>query len=254
MNARPLEGKRILITREKSQAKSFAEQIEACGGEPIQIPLINIVCRHESIDPHHIKKYEWIFITSANGVHCFFQRLKEQEQLHLLKDCRLAVVGHKTEEALKAYGFTADFIPSVYNADTMAEEFRQAFPNAKRLLLVRGNQSRPTLPREFTKHGYEFAMLEVYETMTNTEAKEALNQVLGQGKLDFITFTSPSTVQAFFELVNPKFLDEQMVYVCIGTTTQAAAEAAGCKTILIPDVFTIEGMIETMKDYISKKG
>src|SRR5690625_7686678 len=68
----------------------------------------------------HLDDFNWIFFTSANGVDCFLNQL---EDTHFLETINIAVVGHKTENALKKYGVTADFTPTVYNAVAMSEEF-----------------------------------------------------------------------------------------------------------------------------------
>lgn len=246
--------KQVLITREQAQAQSFSRLITEAGGHPIIVPLLEINCVVQ--EKHHalwkqIDRFEWLFFTSANGVECFFKNLEEASAR--VADCRIAVVGTKTEQALKKYGHVATFIPTTYNADTMASEFIEKYPNKQRLLLVRGNRSRPVLPDQFIQHGYDVETIEVYETGTNRNARNTLETVLLQNKLDFITFTSPSTVTAFVELVDvQKYL--HLVCVCIGTTTQQAAQEQGFKQTIIPEEFTIEGMIEEMSDYIKMKG
>lgn len=252
-----LQGKTVLVTREKSQAKTFSEVILKYGGQPIEVPLLEIICKKRSKeDFQHISTYEWIFFTSSNGVNCFFQLLKEHNQLELIRSCKLAVVGHKTEDALKRYGLNADFIPTVYNAETMANEFMDVYPNENkgRILLVRGNISRPTLPVEFKKHGYQVDLIEVYETVSHYQMKDRLNKQITDYHIDFITFTSPSTVHAFVAMVDYSAGYKDLVCVCIGTTTEEAARQAGFKTILVPHTFTVEGMVERMTEYVNRKG
>lgn len=249
-----LQDKHVLVTREKDQAQSFSRLITEAGGQPIVVPLLDITClaqeRHEKLQ-QPFDRFEWLFFTSANGVECFFEKLDHASDT--VAACRMAVVGTKTEQALKKYGYVATFIPTTYNADTMASEFIEKHPDAKRLLLVRGNRSRPVLPDEFARHGYDIETLEVYETTVNRNARVALQTVLSQNKLDFITFTSPSTVKAFAELVDvQKYL--HLVCVCIGTTTQKAVLEQGFKQTVVPDEFTIEGMVEQMSHYVTMKG
>lgn len=252
-----LQGKRVLITRERSQAQTFSEIILRDGGIPIVVPLLEIVCQPKSRrDLQQVSGFEWIFFTSANGVDCFFQMLHEYELEKQLRSCKLAVVGHKTEEALKKYGYQAHFIPSIYNAETMADEFRSIYPpqSEGQLLLVRGNLSRQTLPIEFKKHGYKVELMEVYETVSHYKMKDQLNKQLTDQHIDFVTFTSPSTVHAFMKMIDPSFRYKDLVCVCIGTTTEEAARQAEFKTILVPNMFTIEGMVKRMQEYVIKKG
>jgi len=246
-----LQGKRILVTREKKQAETFAEKIKAYGGRPSVVPLLKITCKEEkniqtilgSLD-----KYEWIFITSSNGVNYFFQLAQKYGvDPNQMKRTKFAVVGRKTEKVLQHFGKQADFVPSVFNAKTMAEEFLRLYNHPGLLLLIRGNLSRNTLPEVFRNQGLTFDSLEVYETIYNKFENKRLNQLLRENKYDFITFTSPSAVEAFTEMAN---IEPDVPHVCIGTTTEARAKELGCTSILTPEEFTIDGMIERMSEYL----
>src|SRR5699024_9770084 len=156
-------------------------------------------------------------------------------------------------KALMEHGYEADFIPSTYNAETMAKEFMSMYPPDQSIMLVRGKRSRPVLVDAFTEEGRMFTSLEVYETTTNYNIKEKFNYVITNESIDFITFTSPSTVEAFVTLVSESFDRRKDVIVCIGTTTEKRALELGFSTILVPDVFTIEGMLEKMSEYERKR-
>lgn len=246
-----LHESKILITREASQAKEFSKKVRELGGIPIEVPLLAISCKDTEASQHIFSKmgeFKWIFFTSANGVHCFFT-LAKKYNMKQLQGQRLAAVGHKTDLALKKYGYQAEFIPTTYHAEAMAEEFLQQFPKAGGILLVRGNLSRDTLPVEFTKHNVPHVLLEVYETGYNYAMKGRLNELLTEDLIDFITFTSPSTVEAFVKMVDtiPK-----KNYICIGTTTEQRATELGIQSITPPEEFTIEAMLETICNYIKK--
>ena len=249
-----LHEKNILITREEQQGKQFAEKIRACRGTPVEVPLLEISCKeHEENKTvfQYLASYQWIFFTSANGVRCFFQLAKEaQVNLDVLKTVNIAVVGHKTEDALKAYGYSASFIPSVYNAEVMSQEFFQVFQNVSPVLIVRGSKSLDILPVEFENRGISYDAIEIYETTFRTDMKERLNQILKTGEIDFITFTSPSSVESFRRLSQVKV---DVPIVCIGTTTEKRANQLGYHSILVPEEFTVEGMIYRMGMYVLDK-
>lgn len=250
-----LKNKKILITRERSQAVKFAEQIEHNKGVPIIAPLLKIDTYYDEENDtllNSINEFDWIFFTSINGVNHFFKQLKEQQ---LIKKCNIAVVGHKTEEALNKFGISADFIPSTYNAETMAAEFLQTFPHIGKVLLVRGNLSRPTLLEEFTKAKINYSKIVVYETNANKSIKQKLLKSIDDG-VDFLTFTSPSTVQTFIELVNEQQfkIAQNLPCFCIGTTTEQAAHRYQFNQTYVPNMFTIESMIEKMVEVVQMEG
>ncbi len=70
-----LGGKRIVITRARSQAQSLARAIEERGGEVIEFPTIEIqpAAHAESLDEaiKNLERYDWLMFTSANGVEIF---------------------------------------------------------------------------------------------------------------------------------------------------------------------------------------
>ncbi|AXI09602.1 uroporphyrinogen-III synthase [Oceanobacillus zhaokaii] len=248
-----LQNKKIVITREAGQAKLFTEKILQHGGVPIEMPLLKISVKDHPENEEILRNLadiEWIFFTSANGVAAFFTLAARHDvNLEDFHSKKFAVVGHKTEDVLKTYGFTADFIPTVYNAKTMATEFLAAVGAIHSILLVRGNRSLAILPTEFSDHGVIFAAMEVYETVFYAENKEALNQLLLKNDYDFLTFTSPSCVEAFYEMATEKMNQK---CVCIGTTTERSAIELGFTDILTAEEFTIDGMIAAMSDYLAR--
>ncbi|WP_404453292.1 uroporphyrinogen-III synthase [Virgibacillus necropolis] len=257
----PLQGKEILITREKSQSKSFADLIVAQDGIPIEIPLLKITCKSYDEKLHlfeRLKDYQWIFFTSANGVHCFFQWIKKYlVSLNKLDSVQFAVVGHKTEKALLEYGVSASFVPSVYNAEVMADEFLQQNIMDGPLLIVKGNRSRKVLQEAFMKSKVVFDEIVTYETESNRENQTLLNDYFNKQYPDFLTFTSPSSVEAFMEMnLYAEHLKQvlKIPCVCIGTTTEAHAKELGFVQTLVPNQYTIEGMVETIAVYIKAKG
>lgn len=240
-----LDGKRILVTRPKKQADVFAEKIIKAGGLPIIVDLLRIDCyREQTKTREDIRRYDWFFFTSANGVQCFFKLYGS-----LPENVKVAAVGPKTAMALKEYGYEAEFIPHVYNAETMAAEFGSRYSLEQSALLIQGQRARPVLEDVFTASGRSVATLKVYETNVNDEQKGTLNHILEFEPPDIMTFTSPSAVEAFAVLGDVASVKETAV-VCIGTTTGKSARKVGFSTVIIPSTYTIEGMIEAISDYI----
>lgn len=240
-----LRNKKVLITREKSQAKSLTSLIERFNGKPIVIPLIAIDCiKNYEIDLNK-RNYEWIFFTSVNGVHCFMKQYSK----NLTYDYRIAAVGHKTARIIEQYGYQVDFIPSTYNAETMVKEFLQQYPNSDHFLIVRGNISRNVLLDAFRDQHLLFEPIVVYETKPNVSAKQLLIDTFINNRPDYLTFTSPSTVNTFVSLLEgTSFLEEarNIPTVCIGTTTENAAKSYQFLTLITPKTFTIEAMVNEL--------
>ena len=79
MGARPLEGRRILITRPREKAARMGEMFDALGAQVRIAPTIQIrepddwAPLDEAI--RSIGRYDWIIFTSANGPKYFAGRL-----------------------------------------------------------------------------------------------------------------------------------------------------------------------------------
>src|SRR5699024_9984140 len=207
-----LQNKKILVTREEHGAKRFAERIAIYHGKPIVVPLLEINCLPVREDIGDIRTFDWIFFTSQNGVDCFLKNARFARELH---DVRIAAVGPKTAQAIEREGYTVDFIPSTYNAEVMAEEFLSTYVETGPILLVRGVLSRPVLADALTKGGRSFKRLTLYDTVTHWGIKDRLEWVLIDQKIDLLTFTSPSAVDAFTELVEQPNQYHHLPVACI---------------------------------------
>ena len=96
-----LKGKRILVTRPRTQAKPLVQAIEALGGEGIEFPTIEIR-PPDSYGPldramEQIKTYDWLIFTSVNGVECFLARFKKlAKNLADLDGIEIVAIGPET--------------------------------------------------------------------------------------------------------------------------------------------------------------
>ena len=71
---------KVLITRPRNQADSFASALAESGFEPVFFPVIEIRPFDENVAlDRAIAKldcYDWIVFTSVNGVDAFFDRIE----------------------------------------------------------------------------------------------------------------------------------------------------------------------------------
>jgi uroporphyrinogen-III synthase len=257
---RSLAGKTVLITREKEQAKEFAEKIVALGGHPISIPLISFQLpeNREAVKAtlSHLPAYDWIIFTSQNGVEYFFQLLKK-ENISVMKMPLIAAVGEKTERALKKRGVKVDLVPTEFVAESLAEAMMPFVKKGTKILFPRGNLARTVLRDELHKQGAEVTDIIVYENIPNKEAAKKLPVLLKQKKLDIITFTSSSTVRNFAALLDKAGLKEEIAHsiiACIGPVTKNTAVQLGLPVHVCPEKhYTIDGMLEEIVAFVKKE-
>jgi uroporphyrinogen-III synthase len=276
----PLAGKRILVTRTRSQARALSERLQAQGATPVEFPTIRIAPPNdwEAIDTALGKLfladarqqpyYSWLIFTSANGVHIFCQRMQSLGlQAEHLERVRVAAIGPATAAALREYGIMADLVPTAYIAESVAaallEDVRQHGGSlaGQHILLPRAAEARKILVSELQKAGASVDEIPAYDTLPvagDDEQGRAVLERLQRQELDIITFTSSSTVRGFMqwlagfageEEASPLHLithNRQLKIACIGPITSQTARESGLPVHIEAQEFTIEGLVEAI--------
>src|SRR5690242_15570037 len=111
-SARPLAGRRIVVTRAREQAGDLARELETLGATVVRAPAIRIEVLAD-LEPlrralSHLADYRWVVFTSQNTVHVVLDRLAAWG--HAAGDLartRVAAIGPATAKALAGYGITA---------------------------------------------------------------------------------------------------------------------------------------------------
>ena len=269
MESKPLFGLRVLVTRTRLQAGELADRIEALGGEPYEFPVIETRMpeSHETITGiasalQVAEEYDWVILTSANGVEYFFRWLELcGTDIRRFHRARFASVGPKTAEALAARGIKSDLQPEVYTAEGLLEALmtRGELRPGQTALLPRGNLARDLLPKELEQQGVKTVEVDVYETVNTSTRDPFLIEMLEKGQIHVITFTSSSTVHGLLDALrrlgaaDPAALLSSSVIACIGPITARTAEQAGLRVAVMGQNATLEGLIEALQTFRQNK-
>ena len=244
--------RRILVTRPRRQADGLLDGLRVAGFEPVCFPVIEIRPMEDNgaLDEalRNLGHYEWIVFTSVNGVEVVFGRLPEGARLP-----RVAAIGPKTAQALRERGVAPEFTPEEYVAEAILPGLGDV--RGKRVLLPRAEIARKALPEAIRAAGGTADEIAVYRTLP-AEPDAAGLAALKQG-VDWITFTSPSTVENFVEVVRGEGLDPLKLpgsprIACIGPITERAAREAGFRVALVAKDYTTEGLIEALKSEMAR--
>jgi len=261
MDKVPLAGKSILITRARDQSAEFASQLRNLGAEVIEFPTIEIVppTRWRELDKaiDHLETYDWLIFTSANGVNFFWERLKEKsKERPFPPSSKVCAIGPATAYQLKEKGIRVDYTPKEFIAEAILEGFEKIAIKGRRILLARAKKARDVLPKGLRKMGAEVDVVEVYRTVKPRGGSKRLRQLLTEGGIDAITFTSSSTVNHFAELLKKEDLKDllkDVVIACIGPVTSRTAKQWRMKVRIQPKEYTIPGLTEAIADFFSRK-
>jgi uroporphyrinogen-III synthase len=244
---------KVLITRPLAQSHAFAEALRKAGLEPVFFPVIEIRPLKDQTALESalsdLGNYAWVVFTSVNAVEVVFAALQAGGHLPLIpaQDPKIAAIGPKTAEALHAHGISPDFVPEEYVAEAILPGLGAL--NGRRVLLPRAEIAREALPQAIRSAGGDAHEVTVYRTLPAVPAPAALAAL--RNGMDWITFTSPSTVQNFVEIVQAAGLDpfdlpRNPRIACIGPVTAQAARLEGFAVHAVADVYTTEGLIQVI--------
>ena len=259
--AKPLFGKRILVTRAREQASSFAQILEAAGAEVLEFPTIRIV-PPESWAPldaalGQLRDYQWVIFTSANGVRFFWERLRHAgRDLRDLFGITVCAIGPATAEALLRLGVQADIVPAEFKAEALVEAIGEEHVRGSRILLARAAEAREVIPDELARRGARVDVVPAYRTVKSTADAEELRTMLREGKIHAVTFTSSSTVKHFLDLVGEETasLLNQVTVASIGPITAETAARCGIVSHIVPESYTIPALAEALVSHFRAEG
>ena len=251
--ALPLAGKRILITRAREQASSFAAVLEAAGAEVVEFPTITFTAP-ESWGPldaaiGRLREYRWVIFTSANGVRFFWQRLQAAgRDIRDLAGITVCAIGPATAAALHSLGIRADIVPTEFKAEALVEAIGTDDLRGSRVLLARAAESREVIPEELTRRGALVDVVPAYRTVKGAPDTEGLRTMLRDGKIHAITFTSSSTVKHFLDLVGEEAREllKSVVVASIGPITAETAARHGIVSHVVPENYTIPALADAL--------
>lgn len=234
---RPLYGKRLLVTRTQKGSSSLLRRLKELGAEVDLCPLIEIQPRSfELPDPD---SFEVLIFTSANGIHFFLDQWMKERDARSFANKFIATVGPMTAKALKDYGLSSDFVPTIYTGLDLGKELlERGLVQGKSTLCVRGQKTGGDLGRLLQNE--DFSELIVYDTALLEQTPEKIE------RYDYICFTSSSAVESFSKVFTGD--PSTIRALCIGPKTMETAEAEGyiCE---MPPVATIDSMV----DYLIEK-
>jgi uroporphyrinogen III methyltransferase/synthase len=260
---RPLFGKRIVVTRSREQARELVDLLESLGAQTIEAPTFRLAAAEdpESVDRAAASshQYAWIVFESANAVSRYFAALLNGvRDLRALGGVRVAAIGPSTADRLLSLGLRPDVVvpESGTEATVRALEGHGGLSGIP-ILVVRPDhgrveQARESLAAELRRRGADATDLIAYRTMpgaSEAAAVQDLYRELLDGRIDAVTFTTPTAVQRFVDLIGPDQaadLLNQTVVVAIGPVTASAAQALGITSPHVADPFTVEGLIDTL--------
>jgi uroporphyrinogen III methyltransferase/synthase len=266
----PLTGKTVLVTRSAGQSSHFSRLLQQEGAEVIEMPALVITppSSWDELDNAiaQLYNFDWLILTSGNGVEYFFERLHAQKKNNrALGTVQIAVVGKKTAASLKAHGLEPDFIPPNFVADSLVEHFPEPL-EGKRVLFPRVESGgRDVLVKQITAQGAEVTEVAAYESGCPAQMAPAALAALQQQRVDIITFASSKTVKHFVQLLETSLRGDTQGFppaqsrlqnVCIasiGPQTSITCRQLLGRVDVEAQEYTLEGLIQAIVQWTTDR-
>jgi uroporphyrinogen III methyltransferase/synthase len=243
--ARPLLGRRVVVTRARAQASGLAARLASLGADVLEAPVIRIEPREGPELRTALAAagdYALICFTSANGARFFAGALKAAGRDARAIQGRVAAVGPATAAELEgSLGVMADVVSERSLAAGLVETLAHEPVEGRRVLVVRAAEGRDVLAAALRERGAEVDEVPVYATVPEDvppEQRGALEQA------DYVTFTSGSTVRYFLAAAGAPRDGTRVV--SIGPITSDAARAAGLDVHVEAERHDVDGLVEAL--------
>ena len=253
----PLKDKTIVITRTIEQSRESSSVLARLGAEVIVFPTLAIVppSNWNEFDLVIMKpdKIHFIIFTSAHAVEMFSKRCEELKIKIDFTNINIVAVGNKTSAVCSDYKIPVHIVPNKFSAEGVIEKLSKFNLKDKFIFIPRSTIGREELPRGLKDLGAIIKSVPVYNVSLPTKGIIAENlEVLKKSKPDLFIFTSPSTFENFLQIlniVNPAEYFRGYDIAAIGPTTKTAIENSRVKVNIMPDEYTINGLIKKIIDY-----
>jgi uroporphyrinogen-III synthase len=203
---KPLQGIRVLITRDAAQADDLKQRLTDLGASVICIPTIRLV------DPPDWQpfdtaaavwgRFDWMIFTSVNAVRKTRERLQQLAiDLEPPPMLKIAAVGEQTAQAVKTAGWSVALMPQQYQGEGLLAALERRDLRGQSVWFPRALAARDLLIEGLERAGATVVLTPVYRNTIPFENRQRLQQVLEDRQADWITFTSSSTATNFVKIL-----------------------------------------------------
>lgn len=244
----PLAGIRVLVTRPRELVSTLSEKLRRKGAEVLEVPAIcTEAVREEKLrDCLAGSAYDWVVFTSQIGVRVFFEYLEERGlDVRNLWRASFAVIGEGTAKALSRHGIRPDLMPEIYDGESLAAELVRRGVQGKKILIPRAMEGNEKLVPMLEEAGARVDDVAIYRTRYETCKEIDLKEEIGAGRIDYVTFTSSSTVRGF-AAVSEGADYQKFTAVCIGRQTEETAKSYGMRCVTAERA-TIDSLTECIE-------
>jgi uroporphyrinogen-III synthase len=240
-----LNGIKVLVTRPAHQAEPLCQLISAEGGEPIRLPVIEIIevddksalleCRA------HLDELDIAVFISANAVTKSLPTLLAQGPLpsHL----QLIAVGKSTAKTLKNWGLTVKSPKPPFNSEAMLEMPEMQQVEGQKIVIFRGEGGRELLAQTLRKRGATVNYINVYRRV-QAPTPAWINELA----IDIITVTSVEGLEHLLAMLAQHRCLSHTPFVVMSERIRLSAQQYGIQVpIFVAPTASDQGLLEAIQ-------
>ncbi len=245
-----LRGRAVLVTRPRERAAELMAMLERKGAVPLLAPTIRLVpappgALDGAVNELSRGHFAWVLFTSAVGVDSVFRRLEDGNVAWSHHLASVGAIGEGTARALRRRGVEPALVPESFTTEGLG----RAMPEGSgRVLLPRADIAPSGLEETLRRKGWTPVRVDAYRTEFPPSLPRDADDALRSGRVDAVTFTSPSTVTGYMRLAGDV---REPAVVCIGPVTARAARDAGLRVDVEAHPHTIEGLVAALERALS---
>lgn len=253
---RPLFGRRIVVTRARAQASRLVSMLRELGAEAIELPAIRIVPACD--DPglvdaiEHIWSFGWVVFTSVNAADAFLTALfTAGRDSRSMSGAKIAAIGPATAERLFNAGLRADVMPDEHTSTGLVAAMASLGElDGASVLCPRSNIAGTDLADGLSAKGAKVTQAIAYRTLREEAHDVRIAELLAEGKVDWLTFTSSSTATNLLCAVGAADVVASGAKIAsIGPVTSATLQKQGLNVDAQAQRNTIDGLVRAIVDF-----
>ncbi|MBN2266729.1 MAG: uroporphyrinogen-III synthase [Candidatus Babeliaceae bacterium] len=225
----PLQGITVLVTAPSNYALRLAGLIEEQGGKVVLLPAVETYINPDTkaIDSIylHADSIDWVVLPSRKAMDAFFA---DSNQMQIPADkFKFCAIGNDINYLRDKYHCIAALVPTEDGPDGIVEALSKE-PSiqgqhivvvAPRVIGVEEPDVIPNLIRNLKGLHLKVSKAEAYITrMADPEKYKRELNMLKNGQIDLIAFTSTAEIEALIKLSSIQLIDKQLV-ACFGPYT-----------------------------------
>lgn len=253
-----IQGKKIFITKSADECGTAFERLIYDGADIVYFPTIKIVPTFHNLDLTDLiinsHEYDYVIFTSSHTVE-IFSKLVEEYNLNF-SQVKVAAIGTATSERCMMHGIPVSIIPAEFSANGLVNKFSEIDIVDKKILIPGSSIAREELFMGLSELGASVTKLPIYDTqfIERDEVKMELDSFLNN-KPDLFIFTSPSSFYGFVKIIGEQTIKDFLngtVICSIGNTTETAIRDYGFNVNIVPETFSLRGIVESIRTFYSK--